>query len=320
MKLFAFIKRITPAFIKIKAKKYIAYYRQFTIKKDIFFVEPITSNKVCLFAHYDGNGKVCEYVYNYLKEIKKNGYDIIFVSTASITDNKYKTRLKEFCKIALCRTNIGIDFYSWKVALKYIKDLNSVDTLLITNDSMYGPIFDLKPIFDEMSAKNFDIWGMTDSWQNHFHLQSYFLVVNKKVITSEFFINFWKNVLPYTDKWKIIFDYEIGFSKEAWSKEFVLGSYVRYLDVIERILKEKNYQKYVSYLNENRMYTEAVNPSILFWYEIVKYFKFPFIKSYIFRYNPYRATNLDLLPKLCKEFNYPIELIKEHLGPNLIKE
>src|SRR5438045_8800342 len=85
--------------------------------------------------------------------------------------------------------------------------------VLMANDSVFGPLYDLGPIISTMN-KRFDIWGMTDSYEINYHLQSYFLYFNEPAIKSETWLDFWQR-MDFTglSNWDIIVKYEIGLSQ-----------------------------------------------------------------------------------------------------------
>jgi O-antigen biosynthesis protein len=54
--------------------------------------------------------------------------------------------------------------------------------------NLYGPLFPLDSIVETMlSRQDVDFWGLTDSYEGGWHLQSYFLCLSKKVLASQAF-------------------------------------------------------------------------------------------------------------------------------------
>jgi lipopolysaccharide biosynthesis protein len=58
---------------------------------------------------------------------------------------------------------------------------------------------------------------MTESWQHGQHLQSYFLVFGRQVLSSAAFRQFFAGVLDYRSKNPVIYSYEVGLS--TWLRE-----------------------------------------------------------------------------------------------------
>ena len=165
---------------------------------------------LAIYAHFSSNSEVDDSVWNYLHALHDIGFEIFFVSNSPVSMNSNR-RLSVICKNVLERPNIGLDFCMWKAALEIV-ELKSVEQLLLTNSSIVGPFYPLKPIFEEAKSWNCGFWGMTENSQYGRHLQSYFLVFEQEIINSSFFRKFWDSVLPLEDKYQIIFSYELGLS------------------------------------------------------------------------------------------------------------
>jgi rhamnosyltransferase len=99
----------------------------------------------------------------------------------------------------------------WKRALAEL-DLSSIDELVLTNSSVFGPIFPLADSFSKMDEKRCAFWAMTDNVDITWHLQSYFLVFRRPVLASGDLERFFNTVLSYRDKDQIIRSYEVGLT------------------------------------------------------------------------------------------------------------
>lgn len=238
--------------------------------------------RTVVFAHYDKDNIVDDYVIYYLKALKEICSCIIFVSCNPI---KNKDCLEGIADYIIDDKHNEYDFGSYKRGFFYLKENNlDTDELIFANDSCYGPVSPLQSVFEKMS--DCDFWGIT---KNKFgiknkkhcirpHLQSYFLVFKKSVINSQCFYEFISSIKQETSKFDVITNYEIGLS------EFL----------------EKNNFKSDFYLKE---FYEIDNPTIKIWKKLVE--KSPFIKCNALRYG--LVENLDNIK------NYPIELIEKNL-------
>jgi len=106
------------------------------------------------------------------------------VSTSSQISDQEIEKIRNLCSLIIIRKDIGRDFGSWKIAVEKIKDLSLYTQVILTNDSVYGPMFDFSKIFKEMEERNPDMWGITNSLTIDNHIQSYFMVFNKKMINK----------------------------------------------------------------------------------------------------------------------------------------
>ena len=168
--------------------------------------------RVALFAHYDGQAEVRPYVSFFLRALKEVCAEIRFVSTALLSDAELD-RVRPYCSsVVSLIENRGYDFGMWQHELGSL-ELTGVDELILTNSSFFGPICPLAPILDQMGRAECDFWGMTDTFEIDWHLQSYFLVFKQAALSSSAFATFFKSVLPYKNKEQLIRSYELGLSR-----------------------------------------------------------------------------------------------------------
>lgn len=229
----------------------------------------ITKNSsLCVFASYHKDLLVEDFIYYYLKQLHDSKFDIVFVSNSKI-DECDVNKLKKICKRIIEKENIGLDFTAYKAGLAIENYGRSYEKVLLTNVSVYGPLFSLDPIFEKM--KNFDFWGLTENYEIAYHLQSYFLCFNQKVTNSDVWRNFWDNVKNIESKEQIIVDYEVGLSRELiTSSLFNYSSYINYFDFIKSV-KERYGQYY-----DNGYKT---NLTLYYWDDIIIRHRFPFLKK-----------------------------------------
>jgi lipopolysaccharide biosynthesis protein len=165
------------------------------------------------FSHFDSKERIHPYVVEYLRELHANNCLIIFISTSLSLNEASIDAIKPYCYKIIMRTNIGLDFGSWRMAFDMHGSLlHKADSLLFTNDSCFGPVYSLKTIFENFK-KHDCVSGITLSNESKKHLQSYFLYIPKRVFTKDYFLRFMQSVGYLRDKVKIIRRYEKGFSK-----------------------------------------------------------------------------------------------------------
>jgi len=184
------------------------------------------AKKLCIFAHFDKDNIVDQYVLFYLQDIRKVADRVVFVSTSSLTAETISA-LKSVCDAVLIRKNEGYDFASWKLALQS-EALDDFDELILCNDSVYGPFFPLERIFCEMEGKTCDFWGMTSNYDIAYHVQSYFLVFRKAVLVSSAFQQFWERMETQQSKKGVIKFGEIRLSQTLLKAGFRDSTYTRH--------------------------------------------------------------------------------------------
>ncbi len=280
------------------------------------------AENICVFSHYDAHNNIASYVLYYLKMLKKNACDIIFVSTADELCDVQITKLLEHCQVVILRKNIGYDFGSYRCGIDYVDNLKKYNKLILANDSVYGPLYDLEPLITFGEKNGFDLWGATDSYEISYHIQSYFLVYSNAVIASPVFNEFWDYVENISNnvhdfKAKIIENYEVGGSSHFIIHGFKLGAFCNNDDTTRYVIDEflpslKLEANRYSHLNESIKNT--ANPTHFYWDIIIEKFQLPFIKRELLSINP---LNINIgkwanIIQNISDFHY--NLIIEHLN------
>lgn len=167
-------------------------------------------NRLGVFAHYDAEGLVRDYILFHLAALRPLCRTLIFVSTARL-DDAARARASAYCDEVRVRENAGFDFAMWQDVLLDAA-LDDYDALLLANSSVFGPMFDLAPIVARMEADGCDFWSMTENLDYGWHLQSYFLGFNRRVLRAPVFRRFWEAVLPWRHKLQAVRSGEVGLS------------------------------------------------------------------------------------------------------------
>jgi len=178
---------------------------------------PQEVKNIAIFAHYDKQNIVDDYVLIYLTNLKKFCDKIIFVSDGDLSDQECQ-KLAFIVSDIIAKKHGEYDFGSWKkgfnlVKEKYHQEFLSADKLIFANDSCYC-IGGFDFVFGKVDKMpEIDCFGITDSIEVSYHLQSYFLIFRKSVFLESFFNDFLQNVRSQSSKDDIITIYEIGLSQ-----------------------------------------------------------------------------------------------------------
>lgn len=285
--------------------------------------------RACIFAHYDKDNMVDDYVYYYLNELLAVVQKLVFVTVSDIS-KKDVERLKGLNIEVIKRKNIGYDFYSYKVGIQRL-DLSIYTELIICNDSTFGPLIPMKDIFDKMENSKCDFWGITDSRQIDYHLQSYFLVFRKKILKSHVFFDFWNQLKILEDKNEIIKRYEIGISQVLLKKNYRTQAYIDYRinkkDNMVRLLKglmQKPHKFFKLMISPYRYFSTSTkkngNSSLNFWDTLLIKYQLPFIKKSLIVDKSQSLENIKKLKvifqKQLLKTDYPIDFIERYYGRN----
>ena len=235
----------------------------------------IGHKKACLFASWDPMGKVDAYVFQYLNDIKKCGFDIYFCTTSESEILKEDLQdLQKICVKIIRRKNIGLDFYSWKTCWDFLpKDV--YNELLLTNDSNYGPISGIKKEINKIKNIKADVVSLTDSYEIQYHLQSFFLYFKDKglkIFLPEFFKSFPKK--PTSNKNDFVKQFEIGLTEKMVIDGYDIESLYPYEQIVDTALKLGGDFHYHKKIRERNL-----NPTAEMWRVLLIHFDYPFLKK-----------------------------------------
>jgi hypothetical protein len=262
---------------------------------------------VALFAHFDRAGAVRPHILRYLVALGEAGLSVVVVSNAGRLQADAMAALQAVCAGVIVRRNVGYDFGAWGDGLRHL-GLPRAETRGVTlvNDSVYGPFAPLTPIIRRFDPAHADAWGLTDSWQRRYHLQSYFLWFGRAVLDSAAWRQFWANLRPLPSKHAIVRRYEIGLTqallkaglrcRAVWPYQALLAtvgadvSWSREKDD-EMPPPARLRQRQVRRVLEAAGYRSPLNPTSDLWRQLIEA-KYPFIKRELLRDNPTRVADL----------------------------
>jgi lipopolysaccharide biosynthesis protein len=229
----------------------------------------------CLFAHFDKDDKVDDYVLHYLKHIRELNFSIVFVSTARLPRPEVD-RVRPHCFDVILRENIGLDFGSWAAGLA--KHDAAIDgRLLLANDSVYGPIGSLSAAVDRLTSRPADFYGLVESIEIAPHLQSWFLLFERGMIRHPAFSAVLSRSYAAMSKRQIILQGEVNLSRRLADSGLRYNALYRSgrASLVERCL--------------------LGNPSHYLWQELLFDEGIPFLKVELLRDNPLGLEDADTI-------------------------
>ena len=226
--------------------------------------------RIALVCHHDPLGRLRDDLLHYLRALRDAEFSVVLVSNSGALHPECMAAARTLCAAVLVRRNLGLDFCAWRDAMEHLA-LPRADTrqVLLANDSVYGPLRPLVPLFARIGDAP-GLWGMTDSRERGFHLQSYFLLAQTDVLHSVAWRDFWRSVRPLPSKWLVVGRYEIGLT--------------------QRLLRAGFDCKALFSGMEPGSGTGA-NPTLRRWHDLLDA-GLPFIKRELLRDNPYAAADL----------------------------
>jgi lipopolysaccharide biosynthesis protein len=255
------------------------------------------AKRVAIFAHFDRTKRVQDYVLYYLDQLVRAGFAVVFVTNSPAIEPASLLNVQSKCAVLLRRRNVGHDFGAYKDGLALIGDLAEYEEVLLANDSVYGPFCDLSVLL-ERCDDSAAVWGITDSWERRFHLQSYFLLLKKPALVDRRLREFWGRVRYLSSRRFIIRYYEIGFTRAILRADLRCAALFPYRRAAEAIsaaalsgqLSREDLsperRSYLQRLFDAIEHGTPLNATHFFWDYLIGELGCPFLKRDLLTRNP----------------------------------
>lgn len=215
--------------------------------------------RLCLFAGYDRDGLVDDYVVAYVRELARFA-DVYYMADGEMQPGQLE-RLAPYVKGAWAERHGKYDFgsYSELVARIGWDAIGGYDELLFVNDSCYL-LRSLDDVFARMDARPCDWWGlqatkgiaatrrkasnrfrmpipmdtvragMLESFEREytydFHVGSYFVAYRKPVLEDAAFRRLIDGIAPQASKRNLILKYEIGLTRHLIARGHAFDTFI----------------------------------------------------------------------------------------------
>jgi glycosyltransferase involved in cell wall biosynthesis len=174
---------------------------------------PIAGRSVALFVAVAHDGRLKPHVEHHLEALKARMIDVVLI----IATDLFIETPPEPAAAVYCRENIGYDFAAWAHVLKLLPGLWDVPALFLLNDSVLGPLDTAAygKMMECAITHSADIVGLTESLENGWHLQSYFLMLKQSALINAQVQSFFFNIRSQQEKQAVIDRYEVNFASKA---------------------------------------------------------------------------------------------------------
>ncbi len=258
-----------------------------------------------IFVFYDASGIVDSYVQELLGSLLPKLDKLAIVVNGKITDES-RRKLAVYAGSIFTRENRGFDAGAYKkVFLEFMadEDWRQWDEILLFNDTFYGPVFSWDIVFEKMRGKKeVDFWGLSryegdincnEKGRHPSHIQSYFLVCRKRLVSSPFFREFWNSFDDTINRDEATEQFEVRFTTYFEEKGFCGRAY---MDICDQQIDME----------------PGCNPYICYPYELLSELQFPVIKRTAITLNKFMKAGR-ALDYIEKNTDYNTDLIYEHL-------
>lgn len=268
-----------------------------------------------IFLFFDKDGIADRYIEYMLKDIKTCLEHLMIIVNGE-ADEKAMEMFNSIADEVIVRENIGFDIAAWKQGIveECGKDgLLKYDSLVLFNDSFFGPLYPFKDVFEEMDKRGDDYWGLSAHGTVNGsglcpygyrprYIQTYFMVFEKRLLHSDDFWSFWlkqpeyKNYNELAEKFVAVLTQQFFDLGYKWS---VLSD----TSDLESEDRRKNFDHHSFNI-----------------YDLIANRKYPIIKRrsfYIEKETYLEYTNGGELPRsleyIEENYDYDVSLIFEHL-------
>lgn len=188
--------------------------------------------RLAVFRIGSSDGNIDEYILYYLKELNKCVDHICIVYTGK----KAYSQLQIISQYSDDITElVSQDDRTDELYRKYVIDhisciVHCYDELVICDDSVFGPLYSLETVFQKMEDSSADFWGITcyrHASYELFCLHAYFIVIRRRMLHSEYFLQYWTQHLVE----------DAGFTDYFRKKGYVPSVYV---DIRRYVMKQES--------------------------------------------------------------------------------
>ena len=224
-----------------------------------------------IFAQFEDNPEapIRADILDLLQQYRRHFHVQVVAATPALLQRPRDLKaLKNVCDGLIIRCNEGYDYGSWMTGIRYCRQLiEQRQQLVLCNDSFWGPVRPLKDLIKRLNQCTADVIGLTDNLMYEPHLQSPFLMFNKRAISCPEFWIFWENIQCWPNKRSIVKNYEVG---------------------LPALLKKEGMQLESLYSHNANGNTYHAD-----WKSLIESQNFPFIKRSLLRDNPHKINISD---------------------------
>jgi|SRR5271166_3355367 len=246
-------------------------------------------DKLILIAHFDPAGKLSRDWLTLLDALRAGEFAELALISTGLNPAPYEDRLAGVRVVV--RENVGYDFYSWRQGLLDALPRGYAEVVLLNTSFYVADAARFTAVLREPMPPESRVRGLTVSWQEGFHAQSYFLQFARSVLESAVFNRFWQEMRPVSARQTVIDLYELGLSRQIGREFpiqpiFALGPYEKFL-MLRRGLKDASKIPAAQMEEAYEFYKQSLNPSLLLWDCLLH--RYGIVKKQLVHDNPFRA-------------------------------
>ena len=170
-------------------------------------------DEIALFVTHSATGRIKPHVAPYLEALAKAGIKPLLIV---VTDREVDIpqALADVAAGVMVRANAGYDFAAWAHAIHLHPEVFGAGTLYLVNDSLIGPVDDARfdALLRRVRTSDADMVGLTESQEYRWHVQTFFVSLKPRLLSSWWLHAFFDQMRILSDKDAVIRTYEVRFS------------------------------------------------------------------------------------------------------------
>ncbi|WP_424463408.1 rhamnan synthesis F family protein [Pseudoclavibacter helvolus] len=193
-------------------------------------------NRLVIYLLFDRAGRADSGVLRALQGFRPHASELLVVVNGAVSESS-RASLESVADSVFERPNEGFDVGGYRAALELVgaERLASFDEVVLANYTFFGPVGDFAATFAWAEASSHDVWGVTehgeltpDPYTRRGtlapHLQSHWIAVRRRVITSDAWSEYWASMPPIRSYDDSVRHHEARFSPFFAERGFSVGA------------------------------------------------------------------------------------------------
>jgi lipopolysaccharide biosynthesis protein len=172
----------------------------------------VEGRNVCLFASHARTPLLKRHVLYHCRQLRAAGFKVVVALNVDLFGEDVKAP-PDIDGLVL-RENNGFDFGAWADLFRLFPSLWEAQCILLTNDSVYGPIGNYPRLMRRVTEHRADLIALTQSLEVKPHLQSYFLLMRRRALLDSRVREYWNNVRNLATKFQVIQIHELNIAND----------------------------------------------------------------------------------------------------------
>jgi hypothetical protein len=303
-----------------------------------------------VFVVFNLQPRVPRYVRAHIEALARHRINTVVVSNNRRLPGSEVARLLPHCYAYLARFNLGYDFGAYRDGVVWLASTDGPpqSAVFFMNDSVLGPFGDYGVLLDRVAGEERPmLFGLTDSLEHRYHLQTYWFAVTAAGVQSPRFWRYWRRMSYARNKQEAIARRELRLTQDMSRMGLAVEALFSYTQVQRAAIEyfDRLMAEAASHLGEldtglaapfedqlmlrARIYQPIlrmlvggtnVNPSFFLWEPLIARLGFPFLKREVLMQAGGRTPFWGAGERLIAERGLPRELIQDCMQSTLLTQ